>query len=74
MKITDIKCGLLPKHLFQRTQQHGGCIKPVGNNKFVQKILFPVITWNKKHSLKQVVSMISTLGRDFFAAVSFKGF
>ena len=26
--------------------------------------MFPV-TWNKKHSSKQVVSMISTLGRDF---------
>ena len=39
MKITDIKCGLLSKHLFQRTQQHGYCIKPKGDEKFVQKIM-----------------------------------
>ena len=33
----------------------------------------PVITWNKKHSSKQVVSMVHTLGKDFFAAATFKG-
>ena len=35
VEITDIKCGLLSKHLFERTQQHGGCTMPLGNNKFV---------------------------------------
>ena len=37
-----------------------------------KKILFPVITWNKKYSSKQAVSMINTLGEDFFAAATFK--
>ena len=32
-----------------------------------------VITWNKKHSSKQVVSMIYTLGKEVFAAATFKG-
>ena len=35
VEITDINCGLLSKHLFQRTQQHGGLNKPLGNDKFV---------------------------------------
>ena len=34
LKITDVKCGLLSKHLFQRTEQHGGFTKPLGSNKF----------------------------------------
>ena len=72
MKIVHIKCGLLSKHLFQRTQQHGGCTKPPSNDKFAQKILFPAITWNKKHSSKQVVPMINTLEKDLFVAATFK--
>ena len=36
-----------------------------------EKESLPVITHNKKQSLKQVVSMIYTLGKDFFAAVTF---
>ena len=32
-----------------------------------------VTTWNKKHLSKQVVSMIYTLEKDFFAAATFKG-
>ena len=31
------------------------------------------ITWNKIHSLKQVVSVIYILGKDFFVAATFKG-
>ena len=38
-----------------------------------KKILFAVITWNKKDSSKQVVSMINTLRKEFFAAAPFKG-
>ena len=34
-EITDIKFRLLSKHLFQRTQQHGGCTKPLSNAKFM---------------------------------------
>ena len=35
LETTDIKYGLLSKHLFERTQQHGGCTKPQGNDLFV---------------------------------------
>ena len=31
----DIKYGLLSKHLFERTQQHGGGTKPLGKDLFV---------------------------------------
>ena len=37
-----------------------------------KKECLPVITRNTKHSSKQVVSMIHTLGKDLFAAVLFK--
>ena len=36
-----------------------------------EKESLQVITHNKNQSPKQVVSMISTLGKDFFAAVTF---
>ena len=29
----DIKCGVLSKHLFERTQQHGGYTKHLGKKK-----------------------------------------
>ena len=32
-----------------------------------------VIEWNEKHSSKQVVSLINTLGKDFLVAATFKG-
>ena len=35
VETTDTKYGLLPEHLFERTQQHGSCTKPQGNNLFV---------------------------------------
>ena len=35
VEITDIKCGLLAEHLFQRRQQHGSFTIPLGNDKFV---------------------------------------
>ena len=38
-EIAAIKYGVLSKHLFQRTQQNGGCSKPQGNNKFVSKTI-----------------------------------
>ena len=55
-----MKYGLLSKHLFQRTQQHDGSKKLIGNDEFVKKCL-SVITCNKKHSLKQVVPVTYTL-------------
>ena len=69
MEITDIKYRLLSKHLFQRR----GCTKPLGNDKFVSKIIFPSYNMDQKHSSKQVVSTVHTLGKDFFAAATFKG-
>ena len=36
-----------------------------------KKKCLPVITRNKKHSSKQVVSMIYTLEKDFFEAATF---
>ena len=38
-----------------------------------KKECLPVITWNKKHSLNQVVSMIYILEKDFFEAATFQG-
>ena len=35
VETTDIKLGLLSKHLFERTQQHGNCTKPLGSDLFV---------------------------------------
>ena len=37
------------------------------------KKCLPVITQNKKHSTKQVVFMMYTLGKDFFATATFQG-
>ena len=48
-----------------RLQQTSGMYK---------KQCLPVITRNRKHSPKQVVSMIYTLGKDFFATATFQGF
>ena len=36
-----------------------------------KKECLPFITQDKKHSSKQVVSMIYLLGKDFFAAATF---
>ena len=35
VEITNIQCGLLSKHLFQRKQQYGSFRNDVGNDKFV---------------------------------------
>ena len=37
-----------------------------------KKECLPVITWNKKHSSKQVVSIIYTIEKGFFATATFK--
>ena len=47
VEITDIKRGLLSRHFFKRTQQHGGPNVWVTINLF-KKLCLPVITWNKK--------------------------
>ena len=65
LEITDIKCGLSQNTCFK----DGGSSKLLVNNTFAQEILFTVITWNKKHSSKQLISMINTLGSGFFAAL-----
>ena len=38
-----------------------------------RKSFLPIITWNKKHKSKQVLSMIYIFGKDFFAAATVKG-
>ena len=40
---------------------------------FIKSECLPVITQIKKHSSKQVVSTIYTLGKDFFATATFHG-
>ena len=69
----ETKYVLLSKHLFQRTQQHGGRKKPPGNDEFASKIIYSSITWNKKHSSKQVVTITCILWKKFFAAAAFGG-
>ena len=39
----------------------------------VEVKFLPVITWNKKHSPKQVLSIKYTIVNKFFAAATFKG-
>ena len=68
----DIKYGLLSKHTCLKERSNMAVAPSLVNDKFVQKLLFAVITWNEKHSSKQVVSMISRLGKDSFAAAAFK--
>ena len=34
VEIMDIKCRLLSKNLFKRTQEHDGCTKPLAKDKF----------------------------------------
>ena len=70
----NIKYGLFSKYLFQRAQQHGGYTKLYVTISLYKKECLPVITRNKKHSSKQVVSMIYTLGKDFFATATFQGY
>ena len=35
LEITDIKCRAVSKYFYQRTQQHGGCTKPLRSVKFL---------------------------------------
>ena len=50
VEITHIKkCKLPSKHLFQRTQQHGGLTKPLSNNKFVYENVFQLL-----HRIKNI--------------------
>ena len=54
-----------------RKQQHGGWKKEV-TVRFYGKWCLPVITWYKKHSLKQVLPTTYKLDKTFFAATTFK--
>ena len=62
--------GLLSKHLFQRTQ-HGGFTNLWVTINLYKKCRL-VITWHKKHSSKQVISMIYTFGKDFLQLLLLK--
>ena len=37
-----------------------------------KKQCFPVVTWNKNHLSKRVLSMVYKIGKDIFAAAIFK--
>ena len=41
---------------------------------FYKKQCLPVITWNKKHSSNQVMSITYTLEKKFFSAAAFEDF
>ena len=43
------------------------------NDKTLEKKVHPVVTWSKKHSLKQVVSITYALDKNIYAAVAFEG-
>ena len=61
------------KHLFQRTQQYGGFTNLWTTINLYKKQFVPVITWNKKHSLKQVgINDIHTWERLFLQLLLLK--
>ena len=66
-----VKYGLVSKHLFQTTIWR--LKKFHSNDKILEKVTFPVITWNKKHSWKQVASITYIVKEIFFVAAAFKG-
>ena len=47
--------------------------KSHSNDKLLEKITSSVITWNKKHSLKQVAFITYTLEKKFSAVAAFEG-
>ena len=55
-EITDTKCGLLSKHLFQRTQQHGGLTKPLVN--YNQRLYNNMCLKNNAFQLSRVIKSI----------------
>ena len=50
-----------------------GVLQNLWVTKNLYKKCLSVITCNKKHSSKQVVSMVHKLGKDFFGGATFKG-
>ena len=58
--------------MFQGTQQHG-VEKSFRVTRNLYKKCHPVITWNKKHSSKQVLPVRYTLKKTIFEAAIFKG-
>ena len=68
-----MKYGLCSKYLFQRAQQHAVTPNFWVTISLYKKECLPVVRQNQKHSSKQVVSMIYTLGKDFYATATFQG-
>ena len=68
-----IKYRLFSKNLFQRKQQHRGWENLSVAINFYEKQQLLVLTWNKKHSSKQGVSITYTLEKKFLAAATFEG-
>ena len=73
VEITDIKCSLLSKHFFKDR-----CKMALAPKLWIKiiciKNIFQLSHGIKKNSQKQVVSVIQTLEKDFFAAATSKGF
>ena len=70
-EITDIKCGLLQSTCFKEHSNMAVVPNHWVSINLHKKQCIPVIKWNKKHSLKQVVLMIYTLAKDFFCSCYF---
>ena len=69
MEITVIKYGLLSEHVLQKTKQHGGHKNPLGSEKFVLKNYI----FQFSHQIKKINQSKLYLGKEFFAATTFKG-
>ena len=69
-----VKYGLLSKHLFQRKLQYGRLQNLKVTTNFYKKHWLPVIKWNEKRSLKQVVSITCTsITKSFSATITSAG-
>ena len=70
MEITDVKRGLLPKHVSQRTQQHGDYTNFVGNDK---NNVFQLSHGIKSTRQSKLYQLYTHLRKTFFASATFKG-
>ena len=62
--------------LFQNTcftENNNMTVEKISKDKLLEKYCLPVITWNKKHSPKQVGSITYTLDKNVFSADTFEG-
>ena len=69
----NIKYGLFSKYCFKERSNIAVTPNFWVMISLYKKECLPVIKRNKKHSSKQVVFMIYTLGKDLFATATFQG-